>query len=111
MLLRLLHARGRGACRRDPDAWTHGDGRPQYAVSSPVPANPQLVRLLADACAQQVGAELVVQGLNATADSFYSSQGRLGPHFLDGNEQLIERLLAQYPNLVRLRFFFGTPLF
>jgi uridine phosphorylase len=49
----------------------------------------------------QVEPQLVVQGLNATADSFYSSQGRTGPHFADGNVQLIEQLLEQHPNLVR----------
>jgi uridine phosphorylase len=51
---------------------------------------------------RQVGADLVVQGLDATADSFYSSQGRLGPHFLDENEALIEDLLARHPNLVSI---------
>jgi hypothetical protein len=41
-------------CRRDPDAWTHADGRAHYTVSSPVPASPQLVQQLLAACSDQV---------------------------------------------------------
>lgn len=88
--------------RRDPDAWTHGDGRPRYTVSAPVAADPVLRQLLVEACEQQVGAEGVVQGLNATADSFYSSQGRLGPHFEDVNEGVIEALLSRHADAVSL---------
>lgn len=40
--------------RRDPDAWTHADGRAHYSVSSPVPASTQLVQQLLAACGDQV---------------------------------------------------------
>lgn len=40
----------------------------------------------------------VVQGLNVTADSFYSSQGRIDPRFPDDNEDLIGKILSLYPN-------------
>lgn len=40
--------------RRDPDAWTHADGRAYYNVSSPVPASTQLVQQLLAACSDQV---------------------------------------------------------
>lgn len=33
----------------------------------------------------------MVHGLNATADSFYASQGRLGGDFEDHNAQLVRR--------------------
>jgi uridine phosphorylase len=36
----------------------------------------------------------VVAGLNCTADSFYSSQGRTSGHFDDRNDNLIEAILA-----------------
>ncbi len=39
--------------------------------------------------APQVGSSRVIHGLNATADSFYASQGRLGGDFEDHNEQLV----------------------
>lgn len=98
----MVASPGAVCVRRDPDAWTHADGRRHYMVSSPVPASSQLVQQLLAACTAQVGPDLVIQGLNATADSFYSSQGRTGPYFQDVNENLIEDLLAQYPNLVSL---------
>ena len=88
--------------RRDPDAWTLGDGRPRYVASAPVAADVQLVSLLVEACHETVGPQHTVRGLDATADSFYSSQGRLGSHFDDGNDSVITDLLARYPNLVSL---------
>jgi uridine phosphorylase len=67
-----------------------------------VPADPQLVQLLVEACKQHGGADGVVEGLDATADSFYSSQGRTGGHFEDVNEAVIEQLMSQHPQLVSL---------
>jgi uridine phosphorylase len=44
----------------------------------------------------------VATGLNATADSFYSSQGRKDPNFNDANDHLIQEIIATYPNAVTL---------
>uniref|UniRef100_K3WN14 Nucleoside phosphorylase domain-containing protein n=1 Tax=Globisporangium ultimum (strain ATCC 200006 / CBS 805.95 / DAOM BR144) TaxID=431595 RepID=K3WN14_GLOUD len=41
----------------------------------------------------------VYDGLNATACSFYSSQGRIDSAFDDRNEKVVENLLAKYPDL------------
>lgn len=38
------------------------------------------------------------QGINATADSFYSSQGRQDISFGDENQKLIESVLEKYPD-------------
>lgn len=43
-----------------------------------------------------------MQGLNASADSFYSSQGRTGGDFDDRNEGLISALCREHPHLVSL---------
>ncbi|GAA6010658.1 hypothetical protein JCM10207_007789 [Rhodosporidiobolus poonsookiae] len=40
--------------------------------------------------------------LHASADCFYSSQGRLDPAFADHNETLIDELLQQYPECASL---------
>jgi hypothetical protein len=40
----------------------------------------------------------VHEGLNASADSFFSSQGRPDPHFDDRNTEVIDRLLALHPH-------------
>mmetsp|Transcript_1866 Transcript_1866/g.4277 ORF Transcript_1866/g.4277 Transcript_1866/m.4277 type:complete len:305 (+) Transcript_1866:208-1122(+) len=51
------------------------------------------------ALAQRLAAELardcdVVEGLNASADSFYDAQGRVDANFRDGNGNVLERLRA-----------------
>lgn len=45
-------------------------------LSLPVPADPELSTLLVAEAAALVGPGRVVEGLNASADSFYSSQVR-----------------------------------
>lgn len=40
--------------------------------------------------------------MNATADSFYSTQGRIDPSFDDRNENLIDDLSSRYPDVVTL---------
>ncbi len=67
------------SCRRDPDAWgrqgTKGRAAgPHYAASQPVGADAGLAHVLVEEAEALVGAGHVVQGLNASADSFYSSQ-------------------------------------
>ncbi|KAG2427917.1 hypothetical protein HYH02_014519, partial [Chlamydomonas schloesseri] len=49
-------------------------GTRPYMVSLPVPADDELAALLTAEATAVVGAGRVVQGLNASADSFYSSQ-------------------------------------
>lgn len=43
--------------------------------------------------------DMVFQGMNCSADSYYSSQGRKDPLFDDANSDLIEGLLSKYPSL------------
>jgi uridine phosphorylase len=40
----------------------------------------------------------VHEGLNASADSFFSSQGRPDPNFDDRNSNVIDQLLAMHPH-------------
>ncbi|CAM9286704.1 unnamed protein product [Hapterophycus canaliculatus] len=46
-----------------------------------------------------VSGNAVVGCLNASADSFYSSQGRLDPSFEDRNDDLVPSLLARHPSV------------
>lgn len=76
---------------------------PPYTFSRPIPADPALSRALAAEAAALLGGEgHVCAGLNATADSFYSSQGRRTGWFEDRNERLLADLLAAYPDCVSL---------
>jgi uridine phosphorylase len=49
-----------------------------------------------------VGDDNVICGLNVTADSFYSSQGRIDPNFNDENSSLITDILAAQPTAITL---------
>lgn len=70
---------------------------PHYLISDPVAASPQLTQLLVQNLSAIVGTENVVQGLNATGDSFYSSQGRILDKFNDHNTTVIEDVVKKYP--------------
>jgi hypothetical protein len=39
----------------------------------------------------------ILEGINITADSFYSSQGRHDPNFYDDNESLLNQIKDKYP--------------
>lgn len=92
--------------RRNPDAFTpegEASGLPPYTFSRPIPADPALSQALASEAAAILGGDgHVCSGLNATADSFYSSQGRRTGWFEDRNERLLADLLAAYPGCVSL---------
>lgn len=65
--------------RRNPDAFgAEGEalGLPPYTFSQPIPSDPVLSLALQLEAARLLGPEGVCSGLNATADSFYCSQGR-----------------------------------
>ena len=44
----------------------------------------------------------MVEGVNITADSFYSSQGRADPAFNDENSDLVSEVLAKYPKAITM---------
>ena len=89
--------------RREPDAFEEpasasDTAASAYRISHPVHAS----STLSDALLRELttAAEApVVEGLNACADSFYSSQARLGSHFDDRNEHLLNALKTRYPEV------------
>ncbi|EFN59386.1 hypothetical protein CHLNCDRAFT_137869 [Chlorella variabilis] len=91
--------------RRNPDAFTpEGEegGLVPYTFSRPIPSDPALSLALEQEAVRLLGPEGVCRGLNATADSFYSSQGRRTGWFEDRNETLLADLLCCYPEAVTL---------
>ncbi len=74
-------------CRRDENAWDEGSTTKPYAVSrTPVPCDVPMQQHLEHALGEALGPANVVHGLNCTACSFYSSQGRVSTMFDDRNE-------------------------
>lgn len=84
-----------------------GDGAvqglvPYYRLSLPVPGDEELTGLLERELHFLLGEQNVARGLNASADSFYSSQGRLGTEFSDCNSELLDDLVQRYPECLTL---------
>jgi len=101
--------------RRNPDHFLNPQ-TPAYEISLPVGADTALTDLLhaklldsskSVAVPDPSGTtrsvwSTVVKGANASADSFYSSQGRIDPNFLDDNTDLINTLVDRYQSLCSL---------
>ncbi|KAI8929861.1 nucleoside phosphorylase domain-containing protein [Entophlyctis helioformis] len=69
-----------------------------YTISQLCPADAELSDAIIQNLSKHLGPDAVISGANATADSFYSSQGRLDPSLLDHNQDLIDTIRKRYPN-------------
>ncbi|KAJ1984289.1 hypothetical protein H4R34_000757 [Dimargaris verticillata] len=81
------------AVTRNYDYFLTGHGE-AYHLTKPVACDVQL--------GQAVRAARVKQGLNATCDSFYSSQGRQNHDFVDANRGIIDQLKRTYPQFISM---------
>ncbi|CBJ30958.1 conserved unknown protein [Ectocarpus siliculosus] len=99
--------------RQNPDAWegTAARGETQgepYLFHGVAPADEELSEALLKELKRSLdgkaggsdggGGTAVVGCLNASADSFYSSQGRLDPSFEDRNSDILSSLLERHPS-------------
>eukprot|EP00899_Mesostigma_viride_P015371 jgi/Mesvir1/23835/Mv10640-RA.1 len=77
-----------------------------YRISRPVPADAALSALVYERLMEVTGAVpgdgQVVEAMNATADSFYSSQGRITDDFDDHNRALLRELVTEHPQILSL---------
>ncbi|GAA5865167.1 hypothetical protein JCM8547_008301 [Rhodosporidiobolus lusitaniae] len=76
-----------------------------YVLSKPIKADEGLQRKLFETLEQAVATpSCAVRSLplHASADCFYSTQGRIDPNFLDNNENLIDELLEKNPDCASL---------
>ncbi|KAK3820471.1 MAG: nucleoside phosphorylase domain-containing protein [Benniella sp.] len=69
-----------------------------YHFSKVFPADPEITDTLVRNMASKLGENHVWKGINATADSFYSSQGRQDENFKDDNQALFEELTRHEPD-------------
>lgn len=68
-----------------------------YHVHKIAPADDLLSAFIREELVSALGATTVLGGVNVTADSFYSSQGRIDPNFGDVNDSIIDDLQRHYP--------------
>ncbi|KAJ1977557.1 hypothetical protein H4R35_002246 [Dimargaris xerosporica] len=89
------------AVTRNYDYFSTGHGE-AYRLSKPTACDAQLGQALYTRLSACLGAARVKQGLNATCDSFYSSQGRQNHDFVDANQGIIDRLQQTYPQFISM---------
>ena len=111
---------GTTAAPRGADGDDFEPSPPPYALTKPAPADPELTRVLlerlranladaakaAEARDDDESREVVYsvhEGLDVTADSFYSSQGRVGTSFDDRNADLLDRVVGEAPDAASLQ--------
>ncbi|KAF9112369.1 hypothetical protein BGX27_003475 [Mortierella sp. AM989] len=73
-----------------------------YHLSKVFEADPEITQTLVKNMSAKLGKEHVWSGVNATADSFYSSQGRQDNNFVDDNQELFTELVKHEPNTMTL---------
>lgn len=72
-----------------------------YTVSPPAPADKNLTDSLASHIEKFVPARKGIQvGVSASAESFYSSQGRVDKNFFDNSTGVVDGLLGVHPDLL-----------
>lgn len=72
-----------------------------FLISKPAPSDSDLTNSLIEHIKQQVpSAKGVVSGVSASAESFYSSQGRVDTNFHDHNKELVDGVLTVIPDLI-----------
>lgn len=91
---------------RNPDAFAHryqneeSDAGPKYNIHKVCPADDKLSALVESSLRSQLegkfGETIVDSGVNVTAESFYSSQGRIFEMFEDENDTLIDEVCAKF---------------
>ena len=97
----IVVASGSGFINRNPSAFSknRSEGVEPYILYDEVSADNFLTSTIIDKLTQGVGASAVVSGTNVTADSFYSSQGRVdSDNFDDQNTTLISKVVSTYTN-------------
>lgn len=78
---------------KDSDGNDAGCANAPYHISRAYPPDPDLTAALVRGSVAEVGEQGTLGGINASSDSFYSSQGRTDPHFADANRHLLQDLL------------------
>jgi len=112
----VVASEGSAYVTRNPDAFAHrysgsvadndGTGKTSkatiaiadaYNFAQVCPSDKTLSALVMQHLATSLGAETILPGTNVTAESFYSSQGRIYEKFEDHNSTIVAAVLERYP--------------
>ena len=103
-----MSSEGSGYIIRNPDFFARNYSSSKSTVGEPyltfsvAPADKSLSSLVDSHLRKVIAPKKVINGLNVTAESFYSSQGRIDDSFDDNNLQVIDTILSKYPSALTL---------
>ncbi|KAJ3440600.1 uridine phosphorylase [Anaeramoeba flamelloides] len=82
--------------------WGQNKVFPYEISEEPILANEKLCDLLEECLGNNLGKEKVSKGLNLSADSFYSTQGRKVSTFFDHNQGFVEMVQKKFPDFTTM---------
>eukprot|EP00953_Heterococcus_sp_UTEX-ZZ885_P042307 21508-Heterococcus_DN1.PRE.4 len=86
---------------QNPDAYGHDapEGELKFRMHRVVKPHAGMTELLLNELQSELGEVMARSCMNATTDSFYSSQGRLDDNFGDDNFEVVQAAIKQFPTL------------
>ena len=98
-----INAEGAILVQRCPNHFIEkNSSEPAYRMSKPCFPDHHLTETLISSVKEFAAKVPLVTSMNATCDSFYSSQGRMGRYFIDDNETILKDLVVAYPKISTL---------
>jgi len=104
----VIASEGSGYICRNPDSFaslysnvdddTRTTAVRSYHLSKIAPASVELSDIVYACLENELGSNLLRRGVNVSADSFYSSQGRVDSNFHDSNQDVLQLLSDEYSN-------------
>lgn len=111
----IVASKGCTFIRRNPDAFTQEINQmqhestcnsykssPFYSFSKIIYPDSEMSQLVFSHLKKNLRNGMAIEGMGATGDSFYSSQGRVDQNFDDHNTTLIDDLISVYPNIAAI---------
>jgi len=97
----IIASKGSVMLERNPQAFTDPTTGDYYNIFSPIASDPDLSALLVKYI-KDIPNITYYEAMNATADYFYPTQGRIDNNFDDHNEELLNKLAIKYPEVKSL---------
>jgi len=99
----VVASKGSILIQRNPDTFgSNSEEGESYLFRKPVSSDPQLSDRLVNNLKLTVHSGVILEGMNASADTFYSSQGRHDLNFRDNNQHILSHLGEKFPDVVCL---------
>jgi len=98
----VVASKGSYYAQRNPDAFSEINSKNHYSIFDTVDSDQRLSRQILENITKESNDSftpvIVHEGMNASTDFFYGSQGRNDSNFLDYNDQLLENMYHRYPD-------------